>query len=127
MLKRRQNGQNSSQSYGNRFQRSHTDSEHAECGGVSVRRSDHVNHRSPILTNHPWQHISNISNGHISVIFQPTVTQLRTVTQHDFRHILSEKQVNQLVRFRENKMAAQNFKKSFFTEVVEVHHSNLAG
>ena len=30
-----------------------------------------------------------------------------------------------MTRFRENKIAAQNFKKSFITEVVEVHHSNL--
>ena len=80
-----------------------------------------------MLTNWPLQHIFKNSNGHISAILRQIFVQLHTVTQVDFRHILSENEALPLYSFRENKMAAQNFKKSFGTEVVEVPSPNLVG
>jgi hypothetical protein len=50
----------------------------------------------------------------------------RTV-EHDFRHFLSDFEENLLGRFRENKMAAKNFKIFFRTVADELTLPNSAG
>jgi hypothetical protein len=47
--------------------------------------------------------------------------------EHDFRHFLSDFEENLLGRFRENKMAAKNFKNFFRTEADQLTLPNLVG
>jgi hypothetical protein len=47
--------------------------------------------------------------------------------EHDFRHFLLDFEENLLVRFRENKVRAKNFKKLFRTEADELTLPNLVG
>jgi hypothetical protein len=76
------------------FTTSHTDSEHAECGGVSIAEIIEIIDRSPILTNQPLQHIFKTLIAYISGTMALRLMRFGGLIQHDFRRFLLDFEEN---------------------------------